>query len=95
MSTDRVNFRTSKDWVALDWDEAQEVKHRLWLFPGGQTAADEIQRGIDSRTTVLIPENRGSIAVEVLDAWLGEAGPEALSSEVRVLRAAFARDLQR
>ena len=95
MSTDRVNFRTSGDWVALDWDDAQEFKHRLSLFPGGQAVADDIQRGIDSSTIVHIPDNRKRLAVEVLDTWLNEAGPEALSSVIRDLRAELARDLQR
>jgi hypothetical protein len=48
-----VNFKTSKDCVALDWEEAaQEFKYRASLHVGGHLIVEEIERGIDGQTTV-------------------------------------------
>ena len=52
MSHTVVNFKTSKDCVALDWEEAQEFKYRASLHVGGHLIVEEIERGIDGQTTV-------------------------------------------
>ena len=81
-----VNFKTSKDCVALDWEEAQEFKYRASLHVGGHLIVEEIERGMDDHTTVDLMDHK-RLAVDILDAWIQQAERvETLSSELRDLR---------
>jgi hypothetical protein len=77
-----VNFKTSKDCLALDWQEAQEFKYRASLHVGGHLIVEEIERGIDGHTTVDLADHR-RLEVDILDAWIQQAERvETLSSEL-------------
>ena len=91
MSSNRINFRTSRDWFALDWDEAQEFKRRLREAAPGSGAADEIERS-GSHTSVNFTHHQKEVAVEVINASLDGEGATT-SSELLELRDDLERDL--
>ena len=89
METDRVNFQTRFDLVALDWAEAQEFKRRASLTSGGTVVVEAIDAGIASPPVVIADEDK---ALEILNAWLEEVGEDLVSSEFRELRDTLALD---
>jgi hypothetical protein len=87
-----VNFKTLKDCVALDLEEAQEFKYRASLHVGGHLIVEEIERGIDGHTTVDLTDHE-LLAVDILDAWIQQAERvETISSELCDLRNQLSED---
>ena len=89
LETDRVNFQTRFDLVALDWAEAQEFKRRASLTSGGDVVVEAIDAGIASPPVLIADEDK---ALELLNAWLEEVGEDSVSSELRELRDTLALD---
>ena len=87
-----VNFKTLKDCVALDLEEAQEFKYRASLHVGGHLIVEEIERGMDGHTTVDLTDHE-LLAVDILDAWIQQAERvETISSELCDLRNQLSED---
>jgi hypothetical protein len=92
VATERVTFQTRFDVVALNVDEAQELGRRAADTSGGSEIAEAIDAGIQSGTPVVIADHHNPTALHILNAWLEDAGEDAVSSEVRQLRDTLAID---
>ena len=94
MATERVTFQTRFDDVALNVDEAQELRRRASETSGGGELADAIDAGIQSGGPVVIADDHNPTALHILNAWLEDAGEDAVSGEVRALRDTLAIDAE-
>lgn len=76
--------------VALDDQEATELRERLRGVPAAQAAEETIAVSVNASSSVTFTETEKTAVLDVLDKWVTELGPGGTGSGPAELREALA-----
>jgi hypothetical protein len=85
-----LKIRTRRGMVALDDQEAAELRERLRGVPAAQSAEETIAVSVNASTSVTFTETEKTAVIDVVTKWLAELGPAGTGSGPAELREALA-----
>jgi hypothetical protein len=88
-----LRIRTQREMVELGDEEAEQLRERLRQVPAARPAEETIAVSSNASTSITFTDPQKAAVLEVLDAWLEEAGARAGESPSR-LRDALREELE-
>jgi len=85
-----LKIRTRRGMVALDNQEAAELRERLRGVAAAQAAEETIAVSVNASSSVTFTETEKTAVLDVLNEWITELGPAGTGSGPAELREALA-----
>jgi hypothetical protein len=88
-----LKVRTSGGMIALNREEAVELRERLRRVRAAQPASETIAVSANASTSVTFTSSEKAAVLDVLTGWREDATADAMSQGLIDLKTALARDL--